>query len=235
MTTLRRIVIIYRSAQPPPLLIHPRSTFPLNLSLLSCCLQACSLLCRNMWASLSQMPTHQRQHTHTHLWIYCICIKQNRKPLRHGGPHTHTHACGPAGRVCARSCHWCSLNKSTSLPLELSAIADLNLHSAASSFWVAVAALTKQVHFCFSGTKSGASAERARTIWMHAAQGFYRNGTRVESPCQHSLTSEPCYRTGGWAYIIIATVNDFFIFSPPCLWCCWVKLICRTLYFSFPL
>lgn len=42
--------------------------------------------------------------------------------------------------------------KSTSLPRELSAIADLNPHrylSAASSFWTAVAAVTKQVHTFF--------------------------------------------------------------------------------------
>lgn len=68
---------------------------------------------------------------------------------------------GAAGHVCVRasSCRWCSFSKkkkkkrkSTSLPRELSAIADLNPHrylSAASSFWTAVAAVTKQVHTFF--------------------------------------------------------------------------------------
>lgn len=136
--------------------------------------------------------------------------------------HTHTHTHLQTLRMCCRtcacvsSCHWCSFKKSTSLPRELSAIADLNPHrylSAASSFWTAVAAVTKQVHFCFSGTNPGASAERSRTIWMHTAQGFYRNGTQVESPCQHSLTSESYYRTGGpGLYMITAAVNDYFLF-----------------------
>lgn len=156
--------------------------------------------------------------------------------------HTHTHL--QTLRMCCRtcacvsSCHWCSFKKkSTSLPRELSAIADLNPHrylSAASSFWTAVAAVTKQVHFCFSGTNPRASAERPRTIWMHTAQGFYRNGTQVESPCQHSLTSESYYRTGGAGLIYDHSSREwlFFIPSLPCLWCCWVKILCRTLSFS---
>lgn len=95
---------------------------------------------------------------HKYLYIYCICIHEYKtgKPLRCRSSHPHTlwRCCRTRVRVC-----WCSFSKkkekkrkSTSLPRELSAIADLNPHrylSAASSFWTAVAAVTKQVHTFF--------------------------------------------------------------------------------------
>lgn len=133
------------------------------------------------------------------------------------------HACTPLQGLCASSCHWCSFKKkSTSLPRELSAIADLNPHRSSISALRAASELlwlplqSRYILFCFSGTNLRRSAERSRTIWMRTVQGFYRNGTQAESPCQHSLTSVSYYRGGGvggrGVHVIIATVNDYFLF-----------------------
>lgn len=131
---------------------------------------------------------------------------------------THTHLqtlrmCGTC--VCVRSCHRCSFKKSTSLPRELSAIADLNPHrylGAASSFWTAVAAVTKQVHFCFSGTNPGASAERSWTILNAYSAGFLqkRDTSRESMSTQSYLRIMLQNRGGVGFYTIIATVNDIF-------------------------
>lgn len=131
--------------------------------------------------------------------------------------------------------------KSTSLPRELSAIADLNppqisqcCEQLLTCCGCRYKAGTYFFFFCFSGTKIREAQQSALgPFWMHTVQGFYRNGTQAESPCQHSLTSESYYRTGraGLTYMIIATMNDYFLFFLPCLWCCWVKILCRTFLF----
>lgn len=168
---------------------------------------------------------HTRDNTHAHrcinIYIYTVYVYMNTKQANLWDAEARTRTCtlsgGAAGHVCVCACVRLRVadavfqkkkkkkRKSTSLPRELSAIADLNPHrylSAASSFWTAVAAVKAGTYFfCFSGTNPGASAERSRAIWMHTVQGFYRNGTQAGSPCQHSLTSESCFRNGGGAYI----------------------------------
>lgn len=151
--------------------------------------------------------------------------------------HTHTHACGlsgcVAGRVCTCLRATAVLNKSTSLPRELSAIADLDLHSAASSFWTAVAAVTKQVHFCFSGNKPG-SLSRALSDHLNAfSAGFLKEpGHKLRVHVNTVLPQNHAIEAGGDIYDHSNREWLNVISSLPCLWCCWVKILCRTLSFT---
>lgn len=152
------------------------------------------------------------------------------KPLRCRSSHTHTcrlSGCD-AGRVCACLRVTDAVLKKkksrTSLPRELSAIADLNLHryisalrAASELLWLP---LQKQVHFfVFSGTKKtsgGLSRAPLGTIWMHIHRRVFtgKRDTRWESMSTQSylriIRTEQ--RGGPGVYMIIATVNDYFLF-----------------------
>lgn len=157
---------------------------------------------------------------------------------------THLHAQDELQDTCV--CVFVSLmqfkKKSTSLPRELSAIADLNplrYVSAASSFWTAVAAVTKQVHFLFSGANWEPQQSALRPFWMHSTQGFYRNGTHVNTdlPQYHATEQEG---GGAYIYIYIYIYNHskrewlFFIPFLPCLWCRWAKIALQNSFcYSF--
>lgn len=153
--------------------------------------------------------------------------------------HTCTLSGCVAGRVCASSCHWCSFKKSTSLPRELSAIADLNAHrylSAASSFWTAVAAVTKQVHTFLFFRNKPESLSRALSDHLNA----YSAGFLQKRDTSRESTSTQSYlriilQNGGVGLTYDHSNREwlFFIPSLPCLWCCWGKILCRTLFFSF--
>lgn len=110
------------------------------------------------------------------------------------------------------------LKKSTSLPRELSAIADLNAHrylSAASSFWTAVAAVTKQVHTFLFFRNKPKSLSRALSDHLNAySAGFLqKRDTSRESTSTQSYLRIILQNGGvGLTYEIIATVNDYFLF-----------------------
>lgn len=166
------------SASFPPLLprrsgpdlSHPFSRPPIRslscASLFSAVCWSVVVYQKHLLFSFPKSP-HTRDNTHAHrcinIYIYTVYVYMNTKQanLWDAEARTRTLSGGAAGHVCvcASSCRWCSFSKkkekkrkSTSLPRELSAIADLNPHrylSAASSFWTAVAAVTKQVHTFF--------------------------------------------------------------------------------------
>lgn len=182
---------------------------------------------------LSQIPTHQRQtQSHKYIYKYCICIneyKNGQTSEMQKLAHTHLQTLRMRRRtcVCVSSRHWCSFKKKksrTSLPRELSAIADLNLHryisalrAASELLWLP---LQKQVHFfVFSGTKKtsgGLSRAPLGTIWMHIHRRVFtgKRDTRWESMSTQSylriIRTEQ--RGGPGVYMIIATVNDYFLF-----------------------
>lgn len=144
------------------------------------------------------------------------------KPLRYRNSNTHTrlHTQDELQDMCV--CVFVSLmqfkkkkkKKSTSLPRELSAIADLNplrYVSAASSFWTAVAAVTKQVHFLFSGINQGPQQSALGPFWMHSTQGFYRKRDSMSTQTYLSIMLQN-RKGAGLIYTIIANVNDYFLF-----------------------
>lgn len=126
--------------------------------------------------------------------------------------------------------------KSTSLPRKLSAIADLNplrYVSAASSFWTAVAAVTKQVHFFVFQEQTREPQQSALGPFLNAFNaGFLqKTGLHVNTvlPQLHATEQEGC---GAFIYDHSNREWLFFIPSLPCLWCCRVKNNCRTLSFT---
>lgn len=180
----------------------------------------------------SSPRSHTPETTHTHISIYTVYVQMNTKrakPLR----HSHTRRPANASRDVCLCVTDAVLNKSTSLPRELSAIADLNLHSAASSFWTAAAAVTKQVHFFFFFRNKPGSLSRA--LW----EPFECTQRRVFTQPGHTLrvhvnTFLPQNHATEWgwggAYMIMATLNDYFL---SCLWCRRVEMICWTVSHLF--
>lgn len=137
------------------------------------------------------------------------------KPLRCRSSHTHTcrlSGCD-AGRVCACLRVTDAVLKKkksrTSLPRELSAIADLNLHryisalrAASELLWLP---LQKQVHFfVFSGTKKNLRGPQQSASRNHlnayTSQGFYRKtGHTLRVHVNTVLPQNHTYRTAGRA------------------------------------
>lgn len=183
--------------------------------------------------------THTRSHTYLYI-LYMYTWIQKRANLWDTEARGHTCRLSGcvAGHVCASSCHWCSFKKSTSLPRKLSAIADLNPHrylSAASSFGTAVAAVTKQVHtFLFFRNKpEGLSRALSGHLNAYSAGFLQKRDTSRESMSTQSYLRIIVQNRGGAGLTYDHGNREwlFFIPSLPCLWCCWVKIVCRTFFF----
>lgn len=190
---------------------------------------------------------------HKYLYIYCICIHEYKtgKPLRCRSSHPHLHTLWRCCRTRVRVCVFVSLmqffkkkekkRKSTSLPRELSAIADLNPHrylSAASSFWTAVAAVTKQVHTFFVFQEQTQEPQQSALGPFECIQCrvFTETGHKLGVHVNTVLPQNHASEMGaGLTYDHSNREWLFFLFLSfiSCLWCCWVKTVCRSLFSPF--
>lgn len=220
-------------ARPPPRPPRAPQAPRVCFFFFSCRLQVPLSSIQNHLLRSPKSPHTRDKHSHTkYIYKYCICIneyKNGQTSEMQKLAHTHLQTLRMRRRtcVCVSSRHWCSFKKKksrTSLPRELSAIADLNLHryisalrAASELLWLP---LQKQVHFfVFSGTKKtsgGLSRAPLGTIWMHIHRRVFtgKRDTRWESMSTQSylriIRTEQ--RGGPGVYMIIATVNDYFLF-----------------------